>query len=129
MSNKYKKSAIANELSLIANAQHHDPFNVLGLDQKNKLIRFFLPHAESVFLLMDGNKEALERIPASDFFEYKKDEWHSLAEDLKPAATHYQLCWQDKSGYEHIEYYPYTFAVQISDFDLHLFTEGKLYQC
>ncbi|MCK5664934.1 MAG: hypothetical protein KAI17_15690, partial [Thiotrichaceae bacterium] len=122
------QSALNKDLSLIAEARHHDPFNILGLDQKNQLIRFFLPHAESVFLLINGEQKALERQPDSDFFEYKKDKW--AADNFQPVTeTHYQLCWHDKSGYEHIEYYPYSFAPQISNFDIHLFTEGKLYQC
>jgi len=124
MPKKSKQTALSDALSLIIKAQHHDPFNILGVDNKNNLVRFFLPHAESVFLLINDSKEAIKRVPESDFFEYpiqsgKTGENH----------THYQLSWLDKSGYEHNEYYPYTFAPQISDFDQHLFIEGKLYQC
>ncbi len=117
------KPALNNDLSLIAEAQHHDPFDVLGFDQKNKLIRFYLPHAESVFLIINEKKEPLKRQPDSDFFHYK------ITGSKISTDTHLQLCWYDKSDYEHIEYYPYSFAPQISDFDIHLFTKGKLYQC
>ncbi len=122
MLKKYKKSTIYNDLTRIINAQHHDPFCVLGFDQQHKLIRLFLPHAEKVFLLMDnGDKKAVNRLPDSDFFEWQGD--------IASLSDHYQISWTDQSGYEHIEYDPYTFAAQISDFDLHLFTEGKLLQC
>ena len=124
MIKKYKKSPLQNDLSRIINAKHHDPFNILGFDQQHKLIRAFLPHAETVFLLTNDQnkkKEPLDRLPDSDFFE-----WHG---DIKSLGKHYQLSWTDKSGYEHVEYDPYTFEAQISDFDIHLFTEGKLLQC
>jgi len=122
MIKKYKKSPLHNDLSRIIDAKHHDPFSILGFDQQNKLIRLFLPHAEKVFLLTgSGDKEKIKRLPGSDFFEWRGD--------IKSLGEHYQLSWTDNSGYEHIEYDPYTFAAQISDFDLHLFTEGKLLQC
>jgi len=122
MIKKYQTSSIATDLSRIIDAKHHDPFSVLGFDQQNKLIRLFMPYAEQVFILTGNNhKEAVKRLPDSDFFEWQGD-IHALAE-------HYQLNWIDKSGYEHTQYDPYTFAVQISDFDLHLFTEGKLLKC
>ena len=122
MVKKYKKSPIQNDLSRIIDAKHHDPFNVLGFDKKNKLIRVFLPYAETVsIILSDKSAEPVTRLPDSDFFEWQGD--------LNSLDEHFQLSWTDKSGYEHQNYYPYTFAPQISDFDLHLFTEGKLLQC
>ncbi|MCW8929285.1 MAG: 1,4-alpha-glucan branching protein GlgB [Gammaproteobacteria bacterium] len=122
MVKKYKKTSIHNDLFRIIEAKHHDPFKVLGLDEKNKLIRLFLPYAEDVFLLTSENKkEPVKRLPDSDFFEWQGD--------ISQLDSHFQLSWTDKSGYEHNGYYPYTFEPQISDFDLHLFTEGKLLQC
>ncbi|MCK5648839.1 MAG: 1,4-alpha-glucan branching protein GlgB [Gammaproteobacteria bacterium] len=122
MVKKYKKSPIQNDLSRIIDAKHHDPFNVLGFDKKNQLIRVYLPYAETVSIrLSDKSAEPVTRLPDSDFFEWQGD--------LKSVDEHFQLSWTDKSGYEHQNYYPYTFAPQISDFDLHLFTEGKLLQC
>ncbi len=122
MVKKYKKSPIQNDLSRIIEAKHHDPFKVLGFDEKNQLFRVFLPYAESVFVLTsEPSKEPVKRLPDSDFFE-----WHG---DIHSLGPHIQLSWMDKSGYEHNQYYPYTFEPQISDFDLHLFTEGKLLQC
>ncbi len=122
MVKKYKQSPLQNDLSRIIDAKHHDPFKVLGFDMKNKLIRVFLPYAETVSLLIpDKPAETVKRLPKSDFFEWQGD--------IKSLGAHFQLSWTDKSGYQHQHYYPYTFAPQISDFDLHLFTEGKLLQC
>ncbi len=126
MVKKYQKSSIKNDLSRIIDARHHDPFNVLGFDQKNKLIRVYLPYAESVFIITSAKskqqtKEPVKRLPDSDFFEWQGD--------ISSLGDHFKLSWTDKSSYEHESYYPYTFAPQISDFDLHLFTEGKLLKC
>ncbi|MDX2502850.1 MAG: 1,4-alpha-glucan branching protein GlgB [Gammaproteobacteria bacterium] len=122
MIKKYQKTPLQNDLSRIIKAKHHDPFSVLGFDHQHELIRVFLPHAETAFLFTGTKtKEPIARIPESDFFE-----WHG---DIKSLGRHYQLSWVDKNGYEHIQHDPYTFAAQISDFDIHLFTEGKLLQC
>ena len=121
MIQKYKTSPLQNDLSRIIDAKHHDPFSVLGFDHQNRLIRVFLPHAESASLVSNGQKETLERIPDTDIFE-----WQGDIDSLEP---HYQLIWIDRSGYEHNYHDPYTFKPQITDFDIHLFTEGKLLQC
>jgi len=122
MIKKYQKSPLQDDLSRIINAKHHNPFNVLGFDYQHQLIRVFLPHAESANLIDSNNeKTALNRLPDSDFFEWQGD--------IDTLGAHYQLSWTDQSGYEHIDYDPYTFAPQLTDFDIHLFTEGKLLQC
>jgi len=122
MIKKYQKSPIYADLSRIVDAKHHDPFSVLGFDHDNGLIRLFMPYAESVSVITaQGSKKSIKRLPESDFFEWQGN--------LKSLGTHYQLNWIDKSGYEHNNYDPYTFEAQISDFDLHLFSEGKLYKC
>ena len=121
MVKKYKKSPLQNDLSRIIEAKHHDPFSVLGFDHQHQLIRVFLPHAQNAFLITDTGKETLLRLPDTDFFEWQGD--------VNNLPAHYQLGWTDQSGYEHQYHDPYTFAPQISDFDIHLFTEGKLLQC
>ncbi len=122
MIKKYQKSPIYDDLTRIVHAQHHDPFSVLGFDHEHSLIRLFLPYAEDVQItLANGKKENVKRIPDSDFFEWQGD--------LNNLDPHYQLHWHDKSDYLHHNYDPYTFAAQISDFDLHLFTQGKLLKC
>ncbi len=122
MIEKYKKSPVQEELSRITEARHHDPFSVLGFDREHQLIRVYLPYAEQVNLILDDQHKApFKRLPDSDFFEWKGD--------IDQLGDHYQLNWIDKSGYEHNHYDPYCFEPQISEFDLHLFSEGKLLQC
>ncbi len=122
MIKKYKKSPVQEELSRITEARHHDPFSVLGFDREHQLIRVYLPYAEQVNLILDDQHKApFKRLPDSDFFEWKGD--------VDQLGDHYQLNWIDKSGYEHNHYDPYCFDPQISEFDLHLFSEGKLLQC
>ena len=101
----------------VAEAQHHNPFSVLGRHPKvNKMhVRLYLPYAESVNFT--HNNVAISRIEGTDFFEYvaKKGE-------LPP---HYRISWLDKEGGCHEGYDPYDFGVQLPEFDLHLFGEGK----
>jgi 1,4-alpha-glucan branching enzyme len=122
MLKQYNQSPLQNDLQRIIDGKHHDPFNVLGYDHEHQLIRVFLPHAETVEIITADNKaQAMERIPETDFFE-----WHGKFEKLD---QHYQLNWTDSNGITHQFHDPYTFAPLISDFDIHLFTEGKLLQC
>jgi 1,4-alpha-glucan branching enzyme len=101
----------------IIEARHHDPFSILGRHQKNKStqIKVYLPYAESVRLGNDG--PAFQRITGTDFFEYNAEN--------KELPTHYKLSWIDKDGYPHENYDPYDFPVQLSEFDRHLFGEGR----
>jgi 1,4-alpha-glucan branching enzyme len=121
---KIRRAAVAQKspkldqnLQAIIDASHHDPFTVLGRHrQKNKdLIRCFLPHAERV-TIADNNQE-MQRIEGTDFFE-----WQGDASEL---AEHYRFIWRDDQHREHIAHDPYTFAPQLGDMDLHLFSEGK----
>lgn len=101
----------------IAAAQHHNPFSVLGRHPKASKIhvRLYMPYAETVHF--SHNNVAILRIDGTDFFEYiaKKGE-------LPP---HYRISWFDKDGVKHEGYDPYDFGVQLPEFDLHLFGEGK----
>jgi len=103
----------------IQDGTSHDPFEVLGLhplEDGGHEISVFLPPAESVEL--DG-AGAMQRIPGSDFFVLRPGPADRL-------APHYSLTWTDKlSGRVHHRVSPYSFAPQISDFDLHLFQEGR----
>ncbi len=122
MIKKYKKSPLQEDLSRIVQARHHDPFSVLGFDRDHQLIRVYMPYAEQVSLLLNEHSKApLKRLPESDFFEWQGD--------INSLGNHYQLNWIDKSGYQHSAYDPYCFGPQISEFDMHLFSEGKLLQC
>ncbi len=105
------------ELIRISEARHHDPFAVLGRHERDGLtvVRTFMPHASEVSIA-EGNVP-LQRIHGSDFFEWRGEP------DSMP--EHYRLIWRDKDKYEHVDQDPYTYGQQLSDFDLHLFSEGR----
>ncbi len=108
---------LSDDLQRITAARHHDPFNVLGLHKNGKTaqLRAYSPDTQQLVAL-PGNI-ALSRIGDSDFFE-----WNGDAEALPPV---YQLKRIDGAGYESVFYDPYCFGTQISEYDLHLFGEGK----
>lgn len=110
-------SVLDDELNRIREARHHDPFAVLGCHPKEDgvCIRVFNPQAEAISIAEGGH--SLTRIPNSDFFE-----WHG---DGSALPKHYRLIWRDHYHREHIGHDPYTYTPQISDFDLHLFGEGR----
>ena len=101
----------------ILEARHHDPFQVLGRHREGNqdVVRAFLPYCREVRI--EENGKSLTRLGDTDLFE-----WHG------PAGTtpdRYRLTWQDSQGAEHVAYDPYCFPPQVSDFDLHLFGEGR----
>ncbi|MCG8426742.1 MAG: 1,4-alpha-glucan branching enzyme, partial [Chromatiales bacterium] len=101
----------------ITEARHHNPFEVLGrhtLDQKT-FVRTFLPNAATVRIA--DVDEPLTRISDTDLFE-----WRGKDGQL---PEHYQLQITERSGRVVSHYDPYSFPPMISDFDLHLFGEGK----
>jgi 1,4-alpha-glucan branching enzyme len=108
---------LQNDIDRIAGARHHDPFSVLGkhlVDGKD-VVRAYLPEAEEVSIA-EGEFH-LQRISGTDLFEWQGDPG-SIPE-------RYRLIWRDQSHREHITHDPYSFPAQLSDFDLHLFGEGK----
>ena len=115
--NKKQQQSLTSGQSKILAARHHDPFEVLGLHRKNKKssICVFAPNTQQISL-QPGNLE-LSRVPGSDFFE-----WSGNSSQV---ADTYQLQQTSSSGYESTQYDPYCFPAQLSEFDLHLFAEGK----
>ncbi len=95
----------------------HDPFTVLGKHPQNnaELIRVHLPNAKEVYLA--DVDEAMTRISGTALFE-----WTGARNSL---PAHYRIEWYDAHKNQHAYYDPYSFEPQLSDFDLHLFGEGK----
>ncbi len=118
MEKQISRPSLDSDTLKIIHAKHHDPFSVLGLHTVNNqdLIRVFMPHAETVRLGAEGPE--FKRIEGTDLFICKAPD--SLDED-----EHYQLHWTDKQGHDHINYDPYDFGPVLSEFDQHLFGEGK----
>jgi 1,4-alpha-glucan branching enzyme len=119
MHSKTIKTKISDELILLQAGEHHDPFSVLGKRTAEQLIRVFLPWAEKVIL--EEVQEEMQRIPNTDIFE-----WHG---NLDKISEHYLLHITDKFNKHSIVHDTYTFSEQISDFDIHLFVQGKHQNC
>lgn len=111
----------------ISAAKHHDPFAVLGrhvsgtgqerLPEYN--ITVYLPGCMGVpEIETEQGFKALEQIPDSDFYLFRQT-------PQTPLPEHYQLRWQASEQGVIQRHDPYTFAPQLSDYDLYLFNEGR----
>ncbi|MEE8428927.1 MAG: 1,4-alpha-glucan branching enzyme, partial [Gammaproteobacteria bacterium] len=103
-------------LARIVEARHHDPFAVLGKHEVGdcEIVRAFIPGASDV-VIVEG-RLPMNRLDGTDFFEW------SGAKGLIP--NRYRLAWSE-GGVKHERYDPFCFPPQLSDFDLHLFAEGR----
>jgi 1,4-alpha-glucan branching enzyme len=108
---------LSTDFERVAAARHHDPFAVLGRhphDSGERVVAY-LPDARSARL--PDISAPLQRMGSTDFFTWQG-----------PAGTvpqHYRLEWTDASGTARQAYDPYCFPPQLSDFDIHLFGEGR----
>jgi len=107
---------LSDDLIKIIEARHHDPFSVLGAHPQatNTTVRVFLPDTEKAWLNDDLE---LSRIVNTDLFE-----WTGPSTQLE---IPYQVLRVNSQGEQISKYDAYCFPPQISDFDLHLFLEGK----
>jgi 1,4-alpha-glucan branching enzyme len=119
MPSQNSSNELSEDFKLLQAGEHHDPFSVLGRQPDDKVIRVFLPWAEKVIL--DDVQQEMARIPDTDIFE-----WHG---NLKKISEHYLLNITDKFNNHQIIHDAYSFSEQISDFDIHLFCEGKHQHC
>ncbi len=105
------------ETKRLLEARHHDPFTLLGKHSyaDKELVRVFIPGA--IWVRIAENGASLERIGNTDLFE-----WHGPGGQV---PDRYRLIWGDSYGAEHVAYDPYCFPPQLSDYDLHLFGEGR----
>jgi 1,4-alpha-glucan branching enzyme len=108
---------ITADLRKIVEARHHDPFSVLGRHTEGgqTVVRAQFQDCFQA-TIAEGNLP-MERIPGTDIFEWRGD-----ADQL---PERYRFIWQDTGHHDHIIHDPYCFPAQLSDFDLHLFGEGK----
>jgi 1,4-alpha-glucan branching enzyme len=110
-------TAISADIQRLLDARHHEPFALLGKHNytNSDLIRAFIPGAAWVRIVENG--AAMQRMGNTDLFA-----WHGPANQV---PDRYRLIWKDSHGAEHVAYDPYCFPPQLSDFDLHLFAEGR----
>lgn len=122
-------TANIDEVFKVINAEHPDPFSVLGmhsLESENAMaVRAYLPNAKEITVVEVSGKNTykMEKVDDSGFFEVViKDR----GEFFK-----YNLNVSDYAGNSFTIYDPYSFLPVLSDFDLHLFNEGnnhKIYE-
>ncbi len=108
---------ISEAMQRIVDAQHHDPFEVLGRHVQGDVCRVcvFLPDAEN--LMLAESRTEIPRVAGTDFFQ--------LEGSAEQIPERYILEWTDKYGHVHRQHDPYTFPAQLPEFDLHLFSEGR----
>ena len=95
--------------------RHADPFIYLGPHTENdhSVVRVFLPDADSVVAVGDGEEHELERIDSAGLFAGPLD-----------GLQHYRL--RARFGDNEVEMEdPYRFPPVLSDFDLYLLGEGN----
>ena len=110
-------------IDAVAGGYCADPFAVLGPHAVHArdqwTVRAFLPQAESADVLLPGG----ERIP----MERRHKEGFFVA-TMPGSPGPYRLRAQDWNGHTAIVEDPYRFGTIITSFDLHLHSEGKLYE-
>jgi len=97
--------------------RHHDPFSILGrhwVADNHWRIRALLPGAVSAAI--ERPSLPMRRLGSTDLFEW-------IGADTIP--QHYLIHWRDAQGDCHYRCDPYSFSAQLSDMDMHLFTEGS----
>jgi 1,4-alpha-glucan branching enzyme len=112
------------EMEAITGGYHGDPFALLGphmVEREGKtewVVRAFLPQAAEVALLLGGATIPMERTHPGGLF--------AAALEVEPGA--YKLRVTDRQGAVSEAEDPYRFPTALSDFDLHLHSEGTNYE-
>jgi 1,4-alpha-glucan branching enzyme len=119
----------SDDVERVLRAEHWDPFVVLGPHrlsgdgQARISVRAFLPEAEAASVVVEDRHAApvpMRAVHPMGLFEAT----------LPPGSegTAYRLRVTDRQGRVTERHDPYAFPPFLSDFDLHLFTEGRLYR-
>ncbi|MEO6421585.1 MAG: 1,4-alpha-glucan branching protein GlgB [Candidatus Nitrotoga sp.] len=111
---------------LLLQGRLHNPFAYLGPHQENErhVVRVFNPYASEIWLQTAQGSEALERVHPDGLFEWYGSEKPRHPYCLRIRENGPRL----NEGMERLVHDCYAFTSQISNFDLHLFNEGKLHQ-
>jgi len=107
---------LTEDLTKIIEARHHDPFSILGVTKtgQQSTVTVFLPDTQEASL---DNDLVLNRIEGTDLFQWTGDQ--------KQLSEHYLISRIAGNGDQVKQHDPYSFLPQLSEFDLHLFSEGK----
>src|SRR3990172_5320735 len=114
------------DLDLLVEARHWDPFSVLGphvVDEGEKpfvSIRVIQPRAREVQVVRDDGsprRASMTRIHPDGVFEAQ----FPLEAEICP----YRLEFTGGDGYRWMQHDPYAFGTVLTDFDIHLLSEGR----
>ncbi len=107
---------LSEDLIKIIEARHHDPFSVLGAHPHGTktTVTVFLPDTQEASL---NDKLKLKRIEGTDLFH-----WTGKTGLLETPYTINRIA---GNGELVVSHDPYCFLPQLSEYDLHLFSEGK----
>ena len=115
----------AAEMEAIIGGYHGDAFSVLGPHpiniEKGKTaweVRAFLPQAKSAEIVISGSALPMDKRHRDGFY----------VAELKREPDVYQFLIEDWHGGTALIEDPYRFGTVITDFDLHLHSEGTLYE-
>jgi 1,4-alpha-glucan branching enzyme len=121
------------EMRRIIDADHHDPFHILGMHKidlreqpgSTLVVRAFIPDASTIAIVPDdGNgRYEMQKADGVGFFE-------TVISD-RSDFFRYRLDVRTQQGNSFITYDPYSFPPVIPEYDLHLFSEGnnhKIYE-
>ena len=116
---------ISDQIDRVIASDHHDPYQVLGLhfiDQKPRtaLVRTFQPHAESVQIVINDEKQYMNKMRDEGLYEIE------LPEFPEPFAYHFAIHYSDKTVHSTED--PYRFLPQLGDMDRYLFNSGTHYK-
>jgi len=120
-----KTTASVEEIEMILHAEHADPFHVLGahpvkVEGKPAIaVRAFLPDTSQAWVVRDTALVPLKRLHADGFFE--------AAFPGESQIFPYRLRAKNAEGHEWESDDPYRFPPVLTDFDLHLLSEGTHY--
>lgn len=124
-----KTTANYDEVLRVINAEHPDPFSVLGMHylehEKSIVVRTFFPDAKEIHVIdtSNQNKYQMDLVDDRGFFELVLKE--------KSDFFKYILEITDNTGHTFTTYDPYSFLPVLTDLDFHLFNEGnhhKIYE-
>jgi 1,4-alpha-glucan branching enzyme len=115
---------ITHELNKVIASDHYDPFLVLGVhvlehDPNSAVIRTFLPLAESVRLVLDGEKRDMYKMREEGLFEIVVPDY------VVPFKYSFEATYYNNEIRTCID--PYQFLPQLSEYDRHLFNHGTHY--
>ncbi len=114
--------AIKEHFRRILEGRHHNPFELLGAHPDEKggtVVRAYLPDALEAFVVFGKKDIPMGQALEGGLFEAK------VKGKLECSAYRIKAIYADKA--EHETYDPYSFPPILSDFDLHLISEGTHY--